>query len=108
MFTADVAVEDQDEIAMLAHSQGTFRKVVDFRIDTTTAPAVGLSRVPPKTTKSTCTLHIYVRARELVHFVFGLQLENHAELNTKTTSVVITRAKGTGCSRKKMETSILN
>ena len=47
MFKADVAVEDQDEIAqdsscMLAHSQGKFRRVVDFRIDTT-ASAVGLS-----------------------------------------------------------------
>ena len=40
-----------------------------------------------------------VRAREFVHFVFGLKLENHAELNTKTASVVITRAKGTGFSR---------
>ena len=44
MFTTDVAVEDQDEIAqdsscMLAHSQGTFGRVVDFWIDTTsTAP----------------------------------------------------------------------
>ena len=50
MFTADVAVADHDEIAqdsscMLAHSQGTFW-VVDFRINTCTAPAVGLSRVP--------------------------------------------------------------
>ena len=35
---------------MLAHSQGTFRRVVAFRIDTT-APAVGLSGVPQKTTK---------------------------------------------------------
>ena len=39
MFTADVAVQDQDEIAqdssgMLAHSQGTFCRVVLFRIDT--------------------------------------------------------------------------
>ena len=60
MFAADVAVEDQNEIAqdsscMLAHSQGTFSRVVDFRINTT-APAVGLSRVPQKTTKT--TLHI--------------------------------------------------
>ena len=42
-----------------------------------------------------------VRARKSVHFDFGLQLENHAELNTKTTSVVITRAKGKGYSREK-------
>ena len=57
MFAADVAVEDQDEIAqdsscMLGHSQGTFCRVAGFRIDTT-APAVGLSRVPQKTTKTT-------------------------------------------------------
>ena len=56
MFTADVAVEDQDEIAqhsscMLAHGQGTFCRVVDFRVDTT-ASAVGMSRVPLKTTKT--------------------------------------------------------
>ena len=60
MLTANVAVEDQDEIAqdsscMLAHSQGTFCRAVDFRIKTT-APAVGLSRVPQTTTKT--TLHI--------------------------------------------------
>ena len=48
-----------------------------------------------------------VRAREFFHFVFGLQLENHAELKAKTTSVVITRAKGTGYSRLFIETSIL-
>ena len=52
MFTADVAVEDRDETAqdsshMLAHSQGTFCRVADFRIDTT-APAVGLGIVPNK------------------------------------------------------------
>ena len=56
MFTADVALEGQDEIAQdssstLAHSQGTFCRVVDFRINTS-APAVGLSFVPPKTTKT--------------------------------------------------------
>ena len=57
MFTADVAVEAdvavdvnhteiaQDSSCMLAHSQGKFCAVVDFRIDTT-APAVGLSRMP--------------------------------------------------------------
>ena len=50
MFTADVAVEDHDEIAqdstyMLAHSQGTFCGVVHFQINTT-APKFGLSRVP--------------------------------------------------------------
>ena len=55
MFTAYVAVEDQDEIAqdsscMLAHSQGKFCRVVHFRINTT-APAVGLSRVPQKRQK---------------------------------------------------------
>ena len=60
MFTADVAVEDDDEIAqdsscMLAHSQGTFRRVVDFRISTT-APAVDLNRVPHKTSQT--PLHI--------------------------------------------------
>ena len=37
---------------MLAHSQGTFCRVVHFRINTT-APAAGLSRVPQKTTKTT-------------------------------------------------------
>ena len=57
MFTADVAVEDQDEIpqdssCMHAYSQRTLCRVVCFWIDVT-APAVGLSSVPPKTTKST-------------------------------------------------------
>ena len=37
---------------MLAHSQLTFCRVVQFGINTT-APAVGLSRVPQKTTKTT-------------------------------------------------------
>ena len=63
MFTADVAVEDQDEVAqdsscMLAHSQGTFCSVVHFGINTT-APAVGLSRVPQKTTKATLRIIWY-------------------------------------------------
>ena len=57
MFTADVAVEDHYEIAqdsscMLAHSPGTICRLGDFRIGTT-APAVGLSRVPQKTKKTT-------------------------------------------------------
>ena len=56
-FTADVAVDDHNEIAqdsscMLVHSQGTFCTGVDVRINTT-APAVGLSEVPQKTTKTT-------------------------------------------------------
>ena len=43
---------------MLAHSQGMFRRVADFRIDTT-APAVDLSRVPQKTTKNyVVTYHV--------------------------------------------------
>ena len=62
MFTADVAVEDHNEIAqdscMLAHSQGTFCRVVHFRINAT-APAVSLSRVPPKTTKPTLRIIWY-------------------------------------------------
>ena len=57
MFTADVAVDDPNEISqdsscMLAHSKGTFRRVVHFRINTT-PPAVGLSRVPQQTTETT-------------------------------------------------------
>ena len=61
MFTTDVAVEDQDEIAqdsscMLAHSQGTFGRVVHFGINTT-APAAGLSRVPPQNDKNYVTSH---------------------------------------------------
>ena len=57
MFTADVAVQVHHEIAQdssctLEHSQGTFGRVVHFRIGTT-APAVGLSRVPQKTKKTT-------------------------------------------------------
>ena len=35
---------------MIAHSQGTFCSLAHFEINTT-APAVGLSRVPQKTTK---------------------------------------------------------
>ena len=37
----------------------------------------------------------------IVHFDFGLLLENHSESNTKMTSVVTARAKGTGFSREK-------
>ena len=65
MFTADVAVEDQDEIAqdtscMLTHSQGTFCRVVGFWVDATAAaPAVGLTRVPQKTTKTTLRIIWY-------------------------------------------------
>ena len=40
----------QDSCYMLAHSQRTVCRVVDFGINTT-APAVGLSRVPQKTKK---------------------------------------------------------
>ena len=40
-----------------------------------------------------------VREKNFVEFYFGLSLENHAELNTKTNSVMITSAKGTGYSR---------
>ena len=43
---------------MLAHSQGTFCRVVHFGINTT-APAVGLSRVPPKTKKTTLRIIWY-------------------------------------------------
>ena len=43
-----------------------------------------------------------VRAGKFLHFDFGLRIENHAELNTKTTSVVITRVEGTGYSREKV------
>ena len=62
MFTADVAVDDHNEIAqdsscMLELSQGTFCRVVDFWI--TTAPAIGLSRVPQKTTKTTLRIEWY-------------------------------------------------
>ena len=62
MFTADVAVDgpneiQQDSSRMLAHSQGTFRGVVDFRINTTTAPEVGLSRAQKKTTKTTSRVY---------------------------------------------------
>ena len=48
----------------------------------------------------TCQIDM-VCARKFVHFDFVLQLESHAELNTKTTLVVITRAKGTVYSRGK-------
>ena len=42
---------------MLAHSQGTFYTVVHLGINTT-APAVGLSRVPQKTTKKKKLRHV--------------------------------------------------
>ena len=63
MYTTDAAVEDHNEIAqasscMLAHTQGTFCRLVDFRINTT-APAVGLSRVPQKTTIATVRIIWY-------------------------------------------------
>ena len=63
MFTADVAVDNhnalpQDASTMLAHSQGTFFRVVQIGINTT-APAVGLSRAPQKTTKTTLRIMWY-------------------------------------------------
>ena len=66
MYTANVAVDDRNEIAqnsscMLVHSQGTFCSVVHFRINTT-APAVGLRRVPQKTTKHYVTYHMVPHA----------------------------------------------
>ena len=70
MFTADVAVEDHDELAqdsfcVLAHSGGKFSRVVDFRISTT-APAVGHSRLPPKTSKTTMMYLPYISYGKLV------------------------------------------
>ena len=46
---------------MLKHSQGTFCRVVRLGINTT-APAVGLSRVPQNTIKTTLTYHMVPRA----------------------------------------------
>ena len=71
MFTAGVAVEDHDEIAqdsscMREHSQGTLCRVVHFRISTT-APAVGLSKVPPKNDKNYVTYHTVPRAGILLN-----------------------------------------
>ena len=43
---------------MLAHSQGTFCRVVHFGINPT-APAIGLSREPQKTTKTTLRILRY-------------------------------------------------
>ena len=63
MFTADVALEGQDEIAQdpssaLGNSQRNICRVVDCRINTS-APAVGLSFVLPKTTKTTVNIVWY-------------------------------------------------
>ena len=63
MLTADVAMEDHDEIAqdsscMLAHNQGMIVRVMDLR-SSITAPAVSLSRVPRKTTKITLRIIWY-------------------------------------------------
>ena len=44
---------------MLAHSQGTFCRVMHFRINTA-APAVRMSRVPHKTTKTTLRIKWYM------------------------------------------------
>ena len=71
MFTADVAVDGHNEIAqdlscMLEHSKGTFCRVVDFRI-ITTAPAVGLSRVPQISTRNYVTYHMVLHACFWVH-----------------------------------------
>ena len=90
MFTAYVAVEDQDEIAqdsscMLAHSQGKFCRVVHFRINTT-APAVGLSRVPQKRQKlrylsyGTGCLFLAARTREThTHDTYSYLLVQQAD-----------------------------
>ena len=43
---------------MLVHSQGTFCRVVHVGINTA-APAVSLSRVPQKTTKTTLRIILY-------------------------------------------------
>jgi len=64
VFTADVAVDVPNEIAqdfsdILAHSQGTFCWVVHFRNCCNTSNAVGLSRVPQKTTNTTLRIICY-------------------------------------------------
>ena len=71
MLTADVAVDDYNEIAqdssrMLAHSQGTFCRVAHFRISTT-ACAVCLSRMAQKTTKITLHYDMVPYACFLLH-----------------------------------------
>ena len=63
VFTADAAVDGnnaiaQDSSCMIAYSQGTFFRVVAFR-NNTTAPAVGLSRVRQKSTKTTLRIIWY-------------------------------------------------
>ena len=88
MFTAHVAVEDQDEIAqdsafVLTHSQGAFCRVVDFRIDNTT-PAVGLSRVPQKTTQT---------ALQIKRYHMLLSCRTNPKKTTKQTRLVLVSAR---------------
>ena len=88
MFAADVAVEDQDEIAqdsscMLGHSQGTFCRVAGFRIDTT-APAVGLSGVPQKTTKTTLQITMYQMDFICTSAVIPQALRRHIRTTTSS------------------------
>ena len=88
MFAADVAVDDHNLITQdgscklahitLVHSQGTFCRVVDFRINTT-APAVGLSRVPQKTAKTTLRIILYHVFVSWLH-----ELEKTFKKNTAT------------------------
>ena len=94
MLTADVAVDDYNEIAqdssrMLAHSQGMFYIVVDFRIKTT-APAVGLNRVPKKTGINYITYHMVPYACFLLH-------EPEKQKNKKTTTTTRTRTCSYSC-----------
>ena len=90
---AGVAVEENDEIAqdsssMLVHSQGTFCWVAHFRISTT-APAVGLSRVPQKTTKTTLYIMWY-------HMLVSCCTNPKRKENTTT------RTRTCSCSKKKL------
>ena len=66
---------------MLAHSQGTCR-VVHFGINTA-APAVGMSRVPQKTTKTTLRIMWY---HMLVFWLHKPEKKENAMTRTRTCS----------------------
>ena len=74
---------------MLVHSQGTFTRVVHFRINTT-APAVGLSRAPQKRQKNTLRIiwtHIRITQYMLVSWL------HQPEKTKKMSRVVLVRAR---------------
>ena len=80
---------------MLAHSQGTFCRVVHFRISTT-APAIGLSMVPKKNGKNYGTYHTVPCACILLHEPEKKNHDSYVLVPARTTAVKLLLGYSTG------------